>query len=428
MVFDTVAVDKAASISVGGSQSQRWNVHPDAFTNGAGSNKAGASTVTMSWTWAGAQNWSIGGVSIKPADDGITLDVTHTVSGTNLLLMVGISAWATFPTVSSVVWDPAGANQALTLVGSQANSTVAKMWMYSLVAPTIGTKILRVTFAATTTAVVGVMSFTGVSQAIPYSAFRSGADSGSPSDPTHLIVPSATGELVFETIAVESYQSLTIDNSPPWSTTNTQRWNMPILSVGDGAGSTATGGAPSQQMGWHNTSDNAYAEGAVSIKPVNDPVGADIIFRALDPTTCNDGNAVCTLDHEIESYDPVNGTLVAWVRIPALKAAGYTTPAPLDTLIYIYYGSTTNTLSTENPTGVWDANFKGVWHLKEATGAANFDSTANGNNRTPAGSPTQGAGKINGSLTFASASSQNVDAADVDTVDGIAAMTVDGWV
>src|SRR2546422_11063371 len=70
----------------------------------------------------------------------------------------------------------------------------------------------------------------------------------------------------------------------------------------------------------------------------------------------------------------------------------------------------------------------GVWHLKEATGATNLDSTANGKNGTPAGSPTQGAGQINGALTFASASSQNVDAADVDTVDGISAMTVEGWV
>src|SRR5205823_11233118 len=102
----------------------------------------------------------------------------------------------------------------------------------------------------------------------PYGPFWSATNPPAKSDPTHLIVPSATGELVFETIAVESYQSLTIDNSPPWSTTNTQRWNMPILSVGDGAGSTATGGAPSQQMGWHNTSDNAYAEGAGSSKPV----------------------------------------------------------------------------------------------------------------------------------------------------------------
>src|SRR5439155_13218154 len=149
-------------------------------------------------------------------------------------------------------------------------------------------------------------------------------------------------------------------------------------------------------------------------------------FDADNPgnNICGAGIAVCTLDHEVESYIGTSGTLVAWVRIPVLK----TQTASSDTVIYIYYGSLNNTLSTENPTGVWDADFIGVWHLKEATGTTNFDSTAYGNAGTPAGSPTQGAGKINGSLTFASASSQNVDAADVNAVDGISAMTVEGWV
>src|SRR5207247_228248 len=141
VVFDTVAVNaQATSLSVGGGQSSRWDVGTGAAGRGAGSTEPGAGSVTMSWGISVAQDWAIGAVSIKPAGTGITLDVTHTVSGSNRLLMVGISAWATFPTVSSVVWDPTGTgsstNQALTLVGSQANSTVAKMWMYSLVAPT----------------------------------------------------------------------------------------------------------------------------------------------------------------------------------------------------------------------------------------------------------------------------------------------------
>ena len=79
---------------------------------------------------------------------GTTIDVTHTVSGTNRLMLVGISSWATFPTVNSVVWDPTGTgtgtNQALSLVGSQANGTAAKIWIYRLVAPTTGTLTLRV--------------------------------------------------------------------------------------------------------------------------------------------------------------------------------------------------------------------------------------------------------------------------------------------
>src|SRR6266513_268726 len=119
----------------------------------------------------------------------------------------------------------------------------------------------------------------------------------------------------------------------------------------------------------------------------------DLIFRALDATTCNDGNNECTLDHEIESYDPATGKLVAWVRIPVLN----TQTASSDTTIYIYYGATTITASTEclppftNCTGVWDANFKGVWHLKEdpsGTAPQIKDSTSNANHGTSAGAMT----------------------------------------
>ena len=78
--------------------------------------------------------------------------------------------------------------------------------------------------------------------------------------------------------------------------------------------------------------------------------GYDIIFRASDGVT--------QLDHEIEQYDGTNGTLVAWVRIPTLAYNA-------DTTIYMYYGNAAITSATANPTGVWDTNFKGVWHLKE---------------------------------------------------------------
>src|SRR6266571_5969908 len=114
--------------------------------------------------------------------------------------------------------------------------------------------------------------------------------------------------------------------------------------------------------------------------------GWDIIFRAFDADNpganiCGAGVAVCTLDHEIESYAPTTGKLVAWVRIPVLN----TISASSDMKIYIYYGnSDTFTSTTENPTGVWDTNFKAVWHLKETSGGTNAfkDSTSNGNHMT----------------------------------------------
>src|SRR5207247_11435639 len=67
------------------------------------------------------------------------------------------------------------------------------------------------------------------------------------------------------------------------------------------------------------------------------------------------------LDHEVESYDPTTGKFVAWARIPSVN----TVSASSDTKIYIYYGNSDITSSTQNPTGVWDTNFQAVWHMNQ---------------------------------------------------------------
>ncbi|MHA2393803.1 MAG: DUF2341 domain-containing protein [Promethearchaeota archaeon] len=77
------------------------------------------------------------------------------------------------------------------------------------------------------------------------------------------------------------------------------------------------------------------------------------------------------LDHEIEGFNQnYNGThakLDVWVRIPELSTS-------LDTYIRMYYGNSTMS-SRENPTGVWDGCYKGVWHLAESGGITK-DSTS----------------------------------------------------
>jgi hypothetical protein len=77
------------------------------------------------------------------------------------------------------------------------------------------------------------------------------------------------------------------------------------------------------------------------------------------------------LDHEIEAFNQnFNGThaeLITWVRIPDLSTS-------LDTYIRMYYGNATMG-SRQNPTGVWDSSYKGVWHLKESSGFT-LDSTS----------------------------------------------------
>ncbi len=124
--------------------------------------------------------------------------------------------------------------------------------------------------------------------------------------------------------------------------------------------------------------------------------GYDIIFTS-------DAAGTNKLDHELESYSATNGTIIAWVRIPTLS---HTT----DTAIYIWYGNSAVTTSQENRTGVWDGNYKSVWHLPNGTVLSAGDSTSNGNNGTNSGATATagklgGAASLNGSTNYISSGS-----------------------
>ncbi|MFX1530004.1 MAG: DUF2341 domain-containing protein, partial [Promethearchaeota archaeon] len=94
------------------------------------------------------------------------------------------------------------------------------------------------------------------------------------------------------------------------------------------------------------------------------------------------------LDHEIElfnqNYNGTHALLIAWVRIPELSAS-------LDTYIRMYYGNSTMN-SRQNPTGVWEGSYRGVWHLAETSGVT-VDSTSYNENGIISGTilrPTTG--------------------------------------
>ncbi|MFX1467454.1 MAG: DUF2341 domain-containing protein, partial [Promethearchaeota archaeon] len=108
------------------------------------------------------------------------------------------------------------------------------------------------------------------------------------------------------------------------------------------------------------------------------------------------------LDHEIElfkqDYNSTHAKLVTWVRVPSLFTS-------LDTKLSLYYGNETMS-PRENPEGVWNTNYQGVWHLSEDptdSSPAFKDSTPNNNDGTDYGSMTSGdqvLGQIDGSLDF----------------------------
>ncbi len=111
---------------------------------------------------------------------------------------------------------------------------------------------------------------------------------------------------------------------------------------------------------------------------VENASGYDIIFTS-------DQAGSTQLAHEIEHYDAVTGEIVFWVRVESLAAT---------TSIYLFYGNSSiatfqGDVTSNGATGVWDDDYKGVWHLHDDF----LDATSNGNNGTNFGS-TDIAGQI----------------------------------
>jgi len=107
--------------------------------------------------------------------------------------------------------------------------------------------------------------------------------------------------------------------------------------------------------------------------------GADICFYA--------SNSGALLDHEIEYY--TNGTLIAWIKMPALTASSN------ENTVYMYYGYPAST-PMQNPTNVWDVYYASVWHKNDSNATSIHDSSVNVKHGTKigAGEPAQAAGKI----------------------------------
>ncbi len=121
---------------------------------------------------------------------------------------------------------------------------------------------------------------------------------------------------------------------------------------------------------------------------VSGAFGYDIIFSP-DPA------GTTKYDHEIEKYDGATGEFIAHVRIPAISSS-------VDTVFYIIYGDPDVTTSRENITGVWDANFLMVQHMRDATTSTILDSTSNNNDGTKkdANEPIEAAGPIGQAQDF----------------------------
>ncbi|MFW9777439.1 MAG: DUF2341 domain-containing protein [Candidatus Heimdallarchaeota archaeon] len=147
--------------------------------------------------------------------------------------------------------------------------------------------------------------------------------------------------------------------------------------------------------------------------------GDDIVFSDAS------GNL---LDHEIElfdqNYDSTNAHMIAWIEIPSLSGT-------VDTEMFMYFGNKGIGIQ-QNPTGVWDSNYIGVWHLNQdpsGTAPQIIDSTAPATHGTSNGSMTSNdliAGKIGYGLSLDGAD-DFIDFGNPSEVQITGAITVESW-
>jgi len=159
----------------------------------------------------------------------------------------------------------------------------------------------------------------------------------------------------------------------------------------------------------------------ISADLTNFPVLVNITDTDLRDDAQNNGNDIAftnstgvKLNHEIDSFNGATGELFAWVNVTSLSSAS-------DTEIYMYYGNSSSG-AQENPTGVWDSNYLGVWHMNQTNPQ---DSTSNDFDGTSEGSQTTATGKIGTALNFDGGNDEvNLGAVANCTT----AVTVSAWV
>jgi len=192
--------------------------------------------------------------TVTPATSSSSpMTISHTVSGTDRLLVVAISQGNVNSPVATITYG----GTPLTALGTESAGP-PRIEMWRLLDPPVGTADVVVTFSGTPSdgAVVGVMNLTNVNQTTPLGPFVSNAGNGAAS----VNVTSAEGELVIDVIAKDNAVA------PAVGSGQTERWNNAFSNSAYGALSTRPG-AKTVKMAWFSADD--WAIGAVSVKPLD---------------------------------------------------------------------------------------------------------------------------------------------------------------
>ncbi len=168
-----------------------------------------------------------------------------------------------------------------------------------------------------------------------------------------------------------------------------------------------------------NSTQNDW-KSAVNGGHVQQADGGDILFTADDGTT--------KFSHELESYDPVTGEIVAWVNVTSISDSA-------DTELFVYYGYDVAPNQWEGDGSTWNPAYKAVHHFDESCSSADclVDSTISSNDGTPYSDFSvetdlnTSSGKINGALNL-DGNNDQASIADSATLDLSDDFTLEAWV
>ena len=205
--------------------------------------------------WGHLLNVAVDATSTGTSTGG-DFSVLHTTSGTDRLMLVGVSMnLGGSQTVNSVTYN----GDSLSLVGVEEAGD-ARIEIWALLAPDVGTFNVDIAFSSPTDGnTAGVMTFTGVDQSTPLGAFAS--DFGYGESTASTTVSSAADELVFGVVSIDDPNFRVLTEGAG----QTERWELDGFQT-TGGGSTAPG-AESVNMSWTWPASDNWAAGGVSIKP-----------------------------------------------------------------------------------------------------------------------------------------------------------------
>jgi len=201
---------------------------------------------------------AVDGTSTVSARQPSSLTVSHTTSGADRLMLVGVSINNDGnERVTTLTYG----GTALTQIGSQNNGNGSRVEIWSLVAPPTGTANVVATFnnRVDERAGMGVVTFTGVDQTTPTSGFTSDSDESSTASIT---ISSALDELAFAALTSIEQSS----SSPSPGSGVSGLWSFRRGSPLASAGGTKVG-AVSVDMSWTLNNSKKWAIAGLSIKP-----------------------------------------------------------------------------------------------------------------------------------------------------------------